>query len=68
MVNDEVGVSTNCYHMKNEGKNQGSKRGDNNYPKHQALSPDNLGSKAVLLGGTGDTLVSFSLSVLKFSE
>ena len=38
------------YHMKNEGKNQGSQRGVNNYT-NQALSPGNLDSNAVFLGG-----------------
>ena len=66
MVNDLVGVPTTYgYHthdVKNEGKKQGSQRGDNDYPKNQ-VCPGYLDSKAVLLGGTGNTLVSFSLSV-----
>ena len=41
------------YRMKNEGKNKGSQRGVNNYPKNQAFSPGNLDSNAVLLGGGG---------------
>ena len=47
MVNDLVGVTTHGYHMKSEGKRQGSQRGDNNYPKNQALSLGDLGSMAV---------------------
>ena len=36
MASDLVGVTTYGYHMKNEGKNQGSQRGDNYYPNNQA--------------------------------
>ena len=56
------------YHIKNEGKNKGSQRGVNNYPMNQAWSPGSLGSNAVLPGGTGNTLVSFSLSVMMLAE
>ena len=50
MVNDLVGVTTMVTIWKNEGKNPGSQRSVNNYT-NQALSPGNLDSNAVLLGG-----------------